>query len=274
MWYLDVEKPAAPRRIQSIKCDVNSFELKWDSVANASLYMLQTCKIESEENNMLLNAPGIYEKEELSLLVEPKVEEEQPICLKVESTTPIVKFEAKSERMEEKVDAPSPPKPQLSIEKQEQEKEQAIVQLNAMAKSDLEITNQTRNLKMELDQKFQQKSTLTVLQTPPNMGKINITCSNSNSKPQVETKVNSPEVFRFDENSNDLISYSPEHNGTYFNLELLKLRNFTNLLFYRFLRRNTSKFNFSTSKNSIISRTIYNIFRGQSQSSKNGASST
>lgn len=221
MWYLDVEKPASPRRIQSIKCDVNSFELKWDSVVNASLYMLQTCKIEIEEkeNNMLLNAAGNHEKEELNF-VEPKEEEEQPICLKVESTTPDVKLEEK--RIEEKVKPPSPPKPPISIEKQEQEKEQAIVQLNAIKQSELEIINQTRILKMELDQKLQQKSTVTVLQTPPNMRKINITCNSSNSKPQVEPKVNSPEVFGFDENSNELISYSPEHNGTYINLNFFK----------------------------------------------------
>lgn len=47
MWYLEVERPRAPGRVQLVKASTNSLEVNWLPVSSAEGYLLQICKYDS-----------------------------------------------------------------------------------------------------------------------------------------------------------------------------------------------------------------------------------
>ncbi|CAG7721393.1 unnamed protein product [Allacma fusca] len=58
LWYLEVEKPPAPGRVQLVKASTNSLEVSWTPVANAEGYLIQIQKYDAPVPKDPLIAPA------------------------------------------------------------------------------------------------------------------------------------------------------------------------------------------------------------------------
>lgn len=57
LWYLEVEKPPAPGRVQLVRASTNSLEVSWTAVPNAEGYLVQIQKYDAPVAKEQLTGP-------------------------------------------------------------------------------------------------------------------------------------------------------------------------------------------------------------------------